>query len=268
MTTYANVEPRTAAMQRHHRKIDQVAAAVTLALAALCGAQIAIAAEKDWVVPRTSDGQPELQGYWTNTTVIPLERPADLGDKAFYTPEEAAAVTKERLAVEETEAGTAADVHYQLVDFGLDASQNEVAPNLRTSLVVDPPNGRIPAILPAAAARAKERVDYQRAHGFDSAKDRPLGERCILWGHQVPPIIPVGYNSNVRILQSPGFVAIQTEMLQDVRIVPLTDRPELSANVGQWLGDSHGRWEGDTLVVETSNFSGMTGARGSVPNLR
>ena len=268
MTTYANVEPKTAAMYGHRTKFAPVAAGVTLALAALCVTPAVLAAEKDWVVPRTSDGQPELQGYWTNTTVIPLERPVELGDKAFYTPEEAAAVMKERLAVEETEAGTAADVHYQLTDFALDASQNTVATNLRTSLVVDPPNGRIPAVLPAAAARAKERADYQRAHAFDSAKDRPLGERCMLWGHQVPPIIPVGYNSNVRILQTPGYVVIQTEMLQDPRIVPLTDRPELSANVGQWLGDSHGRWEGDTLVVETTSFSGMTGARGGVPNLR
>jgi hypothetical protein len=240
--------------------------AITVAAAMLIGGS-AMADDKKWAVPRTSDGQPDLQGYWTNNTVIPLERPAELGDKAFYNEEEAQAVRQERLAVEETEPGTAADVHYQLTDFALDHSQNTVVTNLRTSIVTDPPDGRIPEPLPDAVARAKARGDYAREHAFDSAQNRPLGERCIIWGHQGPPIIPVGYNSNVRIVQAPGYVVIQTEMLQDPRIVPLDGRPHVSGSIRQWVGDSRGHWEGDTLVVETTNYTGRTGARGRVPNL-
>jgi hypothetical protein len=257
---------------RSKTRLDRVlansCATATLCAAAFSASQNTFADESGWTVPRTSDGQPDLQGYWTNNTVIPLERPAELGDKALFTEEEVAAFMQQRLVPEETESGTAADVHYQLTDFGLDHSQNTVNVNLRTSLITDPADGRMPPPLPAAAASAKERTDYLRAHAFDSAQDRSLGERCILWSHQGPPIIPVGYNSNVRILQSPGYVVIQTEMLQDARMVPLDGRPHLSSGVRQWLGDSRGRWEGDTLVVETANYTGETGIRGSVPNLR
>ena len=256
------------AMNKPSGKSAAWSALAAFGIAALFGSQSALAEETNWTVPRTSDGQPDLQGYWTNNTVIPLERPIELGDKAFFTEEEVAAFMKERLVPEETESGTAADVHYQLTDFALDHSQNTVNVNMRTSLITDPPDGRIPAPLPAAAAQAKERTDYLRVHGFDSVQDRSLGERCILWAHQGPPIIPVGYNSNLRILQSPGYVVIQTEMLQDARIVPLDGRAHLSSGVRQLLGDSRGRWEGNTLVVETTNYTGRTGVRASVPNLR
>ena len=242
-------------------------AVAALGIAASLSSPTALADETRWTVPRTSDGQPDLQGYWTNNTVIPLERPAALGDKAFFTEEEVTLFMKERLVPEETEAGTTADVHYQLTDFALDHSQNTVNVNMRTSLITDPPDGRMPAPLPAALTKAKERTDYSRVHAFDSVQTRPLGERCIIWAHEGPPIIPVGYNSNLRIFQSPGYVVIQTEMLPDARIVPLDGRPHLSSGVRQWLGDSRGRWEGTTLIVETTNYTGRTGVRGSTPNL-
>jgi hypothetical protein len=255
-------------MNRPNRRPAAWSAIAALGILALSSSQSALTEETNWTVPRTSDGQPDLQGYWTNNTVTPLERPAELGDKAFFTEEEVAAFMKERLVPAETESGTAADVHYQLTDFALDHSQNTVNVNMRTSLITDPPDGRMPAPLPAAAVQAKERTDYLRVHGFDSVQDRSLGERCILWSHQGPPIIPVGYNSNLRILQSPGYVVIQTEMLQDARIVPVDGRAHLSSGVRQWLGDSRGRWEDNTLVVETTNYTGRTGVRASVPNLR
>ncbi|HEU4619565.1 MAG TPA: hypothetical protein VFV10_16130 [Gammaproteobacteria bacterium] len=233
-----------------------------------CGAQSAPSGwtnESSWT-GRTSDGQPSLQGYWTNATVVPLQRPEALGDKAFYTEQEAADYARKRLAPQRTQAGTTADVHYQLEDYALGNSASDIVKNLRTSLVVDPPNGRIPAALPEAAAKARERAEYQRVHAFDSAQDRSLSERCILWSHEIP-ILPVGYNSSLQIVQSRGYVVVMTEMMPDARIVPLGDRPALPSSVPQWLGDSRGHFEGDTLVVETTNFTGKTAVSGTDRNL-
>jgi hypothetical protein len=210
---------------------------------------------------RTSDGQPLLQGYWTNATVVPFERPVALGDKAFYTREEAAEFERKRLAPRETQEGTTADVHYQFSEYGLDRSAADLVDSLRTSLVVDPPNGRLPQPLPAAAKEARERAAYQKVHEFDSAKTLPLSERCILWPHEMP-IVPTGYNSDLQILQSRGYVVIMTEMMPDARIVPLDGRPPLPSAVPQWLGDSRGHWEGDTLVIETTDFTGKTAIQG------
>jgi hypothetical protein len=215
---------------------------------------------------QTSDGQPSIEGYWTNATVVPLQRPEALGDKAFYTEQEAADFARRRLAPAETQAGTTADVHYQLEDYALGNGSSGIVKNLRTSLVVDPPNGRIPDVVPAAAAKARERAEYQRAHAFDSAEDRSLSERCILWSHEIP-IVPVGYNSSLQIHQSRDYVVIITEMLPDPRIVPLDARPALPSSVPQWLGDGHGHWEGDTLVVETTGFTGKTAISGADRNL-
>jgi hypothetical protein len=236
--------------------------------AVACGAVLAASAavtvlgdDTAWTLPRTSDGQPLLQGYWTNTTVVPFERPGNVADRTNLTEEEARQRLRQSLTVNETEAGTAADVHYQLTDFGLDNSQNTVVLDTRTSLVVDPPNGRIPAALPAAVARGAERAAYQREHSFDSAQNRSLAERCIMWGHELP-ITPTIYNSNLQILQAPGYVAIVTEMMPDARIVPLDGRAPAPNAVRGYFGDSVGRWEGDELVVETTNLNGKTSMRG------
>jgi hypothetical protein len=189
---------------------------------------------------------------------VPLARPRELGDREFYTQEEAQKLLAEALVVEETEPGTAADVHYQLVDFGLDRSQNLVVSSLRTSIITDPPNGRLPEATPEARAAADARAAYRRAHGFDSAQDRPLAERCVVWPHEGPPTLPVGYNSNFQIMQTEDHLVVLIEMVHDARIIPL-DAGSATAGIPQYLGSSRGRWEGDTLVVETTDFSGKTG---------
>jgi len=217
---------------------------------------------------RTADGQPDLQGYWTNTTVIPLERPKELADKAFFTPEEAAAYAKNQLATPApTGPGTYADVHYNMAQFGLERSQTKVAANIRTSLIVDPPDGRVPAMTPEARDRNAERAARNKGHEFDAAENRSLGERCILWPNEGPPMMPVGYNSNLQIVQGPGYVAIMQEMIHDVRVIPTDGSPHIPSSIRQWMGDSRGHWEGDTLVVDTTNFTDKTAFRGSSENL-
>jgi hypothetical protein len=217
---------------------------------------------------RTPDGTPDLQGYWTATTVTPLERPKDLGDKAFFTPEEAAAYAKKQLATPEpTGPGTYADVHYNMAQFGLDKNQVKLASSIRTSLITDPPDGRVPPMLPEAVKRNAERAALNKGHEFDSAQNRSLSEQCILWPNEGPPMLPVGYNGNIQIVQSPGYVAILQEMIHDVRVIPTDGSPHLPADVRQWMGDSRGHWEGDTLVVDTTNFTDRTAFRGSSANL-
>jgi hypothetical protein len=218
--------------------------------------------------PRTADGQPDLQGYWTSTTVTPLERPKDLAGKAFFTPEEAAEYVKRELAhPEETGPGTYADVHYNMAQFGLEKKQTKVAANIRTSLITDPSDGRIPAMLPEARQRNADRAALNKGHEFDGAENRTLSERCIQWPSEGPPMMPAGYNSNLQIVQGPGYVAIMQEMIHDVRIVPTDGRPHLPSSVRLWTGDPRGHWEGDTLVVDTTNFTSKTAFRGSSENL-
>ena len=234
-------------------------APAALALVLVAGGTAAAERSK---LPRTSDGRPDLQGYWTNNTVVPLQRPPAYLGRAELTEDEARARIAKALETTEPEPGTDADVHYQLTDFGLDITQRKLNVDRRTSLITDPPDGRLPAPLPKAAAQAKERVDYQRAHAFDGPETRPLGERCLVWPHQGPPIMPTGYNSNIEIRQAPNYVVLITEMLPNPRVVPLDGRPHLPSDVKQWLGDSRGHWEGDTLVIETTNYSGRTQAPG------
>ena len=211
---------------------------------------------------------PDLSGYWTNTTVTPLERPKELAGKAFFTPAEAAEYAKRQLAQPEpTGPGTYADVHYNMAQFGLERSQSKVAANVRTSLITDPPDGRIPAMLPEARKRIADRAAQNKGHEFDGPENRGLAERCIMWGNEGPPMMPVGYNSNLEIVQGPGYVAIMQEMIHDVRMIPTDGSPHLPSNVRQWMGDPRGHWEGDTLVVDTTNFTDKTAFRGSSANL-
>ena len=219
-------------------------------------------------LPRTPDGHPDLQGYWTNTTVTPLERPKDLGTKAFFTPEEAAAYEKKKLADNgPTGPGTYADVHYNMAQFGLEKSQSKVAANIRTSLITDPPDGRIPPMTPEARERNAARIAKNKGHEFDSAENRSLGERCILWPNEGPPMMPVGYNSNLQIVQGEGYVAVLQEMIHDARVIPTDGRPHVASNIREWMGDSTGHWEGDTLVVDTTNFRPETAFHGASENL-
>jgi hypothetical protein len=234
-------------------------------------ATLSLAAQtKPWKVPRTPDGQPDLQGFWTNNSYTPLERPKGV-TKEYFTKEEAAEMQKRAAAEEseQTEPGTIADVHYDFTQFGLDRNQSPFAMNLRTSLIVDPPDGKLPPMNAAGQKRAAERAELAKRVGrWDSAQSNDLDDRCTVFAGAGPPMMPQGYNSNYQIVQTPGYVMILFEMAHDVRLVPLDGRPHLPSNVKNWLGDSRGRWEGDTLVVETTNFNGKNPLRGSSEQMR
>ena len=146
--------------------------------------------------------------------------------------------------------------------------EHSVVSTRRTSLIVDPPDGRIPPLTPEAQKKAAARAEARRLHPADGPEDRSLADRCIVRGTAGPPMLPAGYNNNYQILQTPEHVAILIEMIHDARIIPLDGRPHLARKIRQWLGDSRGRWEGNTLVVETTNFTDKTNFRGSGENLR
>jgi len=230
----------------------------------------ASAQTKKWTPPRMADGHPDLQGFWTNNTYTSLERPRNVS-KEFYTREEALELEK-KAADEETEQtvpGTVADVHYDFTQFSLDRNQSAHALNLRTSMIVDPVDGKLPPLTAEGQKRAAERAELAKRVGrWDSAQSNDLDDRCIIFQGAGPPMLPQGYNSNYQIVQTPGYVMILFEMAHDTRIIPLDARPHVSRNIRQWTGDSRGHWEGDTLVIETTNFNGKNPLRGSSENLR
>jgi hypothetical protein len=261
----------------NHRLLAALAALVTVMvlLTAPMSAQApaAKASAKVYVAPRTPDGQPDLQGVWSNATSVPLERPKELGSREYYTEEEYAKLQAAAAARQEqnrengrnTTPGTVADVHYDLSQFGLDI--REQAKDLRTSLITGP-EGRVPPMIPAAQKRLQERAAFQREHGFDGPENRGMGERCIYWPSEGPPMLSPGYNSDLEIVQGPGYVAIEQEMIHDVRVIPTDNRPHLPSAIRQWFGNSVGHWEGDTLVVETTNFNDRPAFRNATQNLR
>ena len=225
---------------------------------------------KAWTPPHTKDGQPDLQGIWSNAVLTPLERPADLAGKQVFTEQEAAAwvkQTRERNNMDRRDgAGTDADVGRAYNDFWWDRGTT-IVKTRRTSLVVDPPDGRIPALTPEAQKRAADRNQARRLHPADGPEDRPLMERCILLNSAGPPMVPSAYNNNYQIVQTPGAVLILNEMIHDVRVIPTDGRPHLPSSIRQWMGDSRGHWEGNTLVVDTTNFTDKSNFRGSGENL-
>jgi len=202
--------------------------------------------------PRTPDGRPDLQGTWDFRTLTPLERPDTLSGKDVLTSEEAVQL-EERAAQNrvdrEPPKGNPGTYNQFWFDFG-----TRVTPTNRTALIVDPPDGKVPAMTPDGQKRAQERAEKMRRPAT-GPEDRALYERCILGFNSGPPIIPNGYNNNVELLQRRDYIVIFTEMVHDARIVPMDGRPHLPSNVRQWSGDSRGRWDGDTLVVETTNFT-------------
>jgi len=227
-------------------------------------------AAKVYKAPRTPDGQPDLQGFWTNSTYTPLERPKGV-TKEFYTPEEARDVVKRaaNAEAEQTAPGTIADVHYDFTQFGLDRSQGQLSSSLRTSLIFDPADGKIPSMTPQGLKRATEAVEYRKRVGrWDSAEANDLDDRCLIMLGAGPPMLNSGYNSNYQIVQAPGYVMILVEMIHDVRIIPLDGRPHVSPRIRQWIGDARGHWEGETLVIETTNFNGKNPLRNSSENMR
>ena len=243
-------------------------ALVGVLAASICAGQ-GLAVKKAWTPPRTADGQPDLQGVWTNATITPLERPADLAAKASFTQAEAAAYEKrivENANVDRRRTDIAQDVGLAYNEAWWDRGTH-VVKTLRTSLIVDPADGKLPALTADGERRAAALAEQRRLHPADGPESRSLAERCILWATAGPPMMPGPYNDNYQILQAPGYVAIVVEMIHDVRIIPIDARPHLPSNVRQWLGDSRGHWEGNTLVVETTNFTGKTRFRGASENM-
>jgi len=205
-----------------------------------------------WAAPRTSWGDPDLQGTWNNGTITPLERPRGAGEKALLTKAEEEEINDQsdtRASVENRPRDAAQDVELAYDQVWWDRGKSIG----RTSLIVQPTDGRLPPLTPRGEKLMAEREAARAARGaFDSWTDRPLQERCILY-HGVPPL-PTGYNNNYEITQAPGVVAILHEEIHEVRIIPLDGRPHAGSSIRQWMGDSRGHWEGDTLVVETTNF--------------
>jgi hypothetical protein len=206
------------------------------------------ATSKKWTPPRTPDGQPDLQGMWTNATITPFERPAALAGKPFLTEDEAAAM-EERAADQRANADRAprpGDVG-SYNDFWFDAGTKVVATR-QTSLVVDPPDGRVPV-----TAAAEQKRDHNLT-SVDSYESMSPWDRCITRGPG--GMFPAGYNNAYKIVQTPGYVVILYEMIHEARVIPVDGRPHVDESVRQWTGDPRGRWEGSTLVVETTNFNG------------
>ncbi|MBV8732777.1 MAG: hypothetical protein JO336_23445 [Acidobacteriia bacterium] len=222
-------------------------------------AHIAAATQKHWVPARTPDGHPDMQGYWTNATYTPLERPKELGTKEFFTEAEAAAFEKQRLKQDNSQS--ADDVHYDNAIWQGENYQKTVS-NLRTSLIFDPPDGRIPPLSEEGKKQAaNQAAAARRRQAAESAQDRSLAERCIAWGNEGPPMLGSTYNANLQIVQPPGAFVITHEIIHGARIIPTTGQPPLPASIHQLGGDSRGHWEGDTLVVDSANFNDETNFR-------
>ena len=213
-----------------------------------------------WTLAHLPDGQPDFQGYWTNATYTPLERDRDLGAKEFFTPDEAVAYAKKREQIENNQPKD--NIHY---DDRIWQNENyaKVLSRNRTSLIYDPPDGRIPDLTPAAQAVVAARTEYNRTHGPSDAVDsRSLGERCISWGNEGPPMVGSTYQANLQFVQTKSQFVVRHEIMHGVRIIPVDGRPHLAKNIRLLLGDSRGHWEGDTLVVDTTNYTDRTPFRG------
>jgi hypothetical protein len=267
-----------------HRLFASIAAAVTASVmlcaqtpasgqtapAAAKAANATAGTNKAWMPPRTANGHPDLQGIWSNSTETPLERPNGLGAKEFYTDAELADLMKkdrDRLALNKedgrpTEPGTNADVHYDYTQYGLDRGQAKLTWNHRTSLIVGE-RGTLPPMLPEARKRNADIAAKNRGHELDGPEDLSLSSRCIVDAQESVPMLSSNYNNNIQIVQGDQVVAILNEMNHSVRIVRMDGRPHLPAGVRQFRGDSIGHWEGDRLVVDSTNFTARNPFHGS-----
>jgi hypothetical protein len=236
-------------------------------------ASATLPAQGKWVAPRTADGHPDLQGVWNFSTITPLERPAEFADKPFLTDEEAKNLerrTMERSNRDNRDQSSAeADLGGAYNEFWWDRGVHAARVNgkTRTSLIVDPPDGKVPALTPDGQARADARAEARRLHPADGPEDRSLAERCLLF-NAGPPMLSGPYNNYVQLFQTRDHVVIFNEMVHHVRVVPIDGRPHLPSSIRLWQGDPRGRWDGNTLVVETTNFTDKTNVRGSGDRLR
>ena len=253
------------------RVIFVASIAAVLAAAVPAGAQDSL---------RTAWGDPNLGGVWDFRTITPLERPEEFADREFLTAEEAARAEQEvvdrnqDLLEREAERTEAADQVDRRSDgspgfynnFWLDRGTRTIG-TLRTSLVIDPPNGQVPELSPEGQERADARRAYREEHPADTYVDRSTSDRCLLGSTAGPPSTPGGYNQNMQVFQTPDHVALVTEMVHTHRIVPLDDRPALNEDMRQWSGSSRGYWDGDTLVIETRHFNNARRWRGTTGNM-
>ena len=245
----------------------------------LAQAPAAARASNTWSPPRLPDGQFDLEGVWDFSTITPLERPGGLGNKQTFTDEEAVAFEREenqrqnRDLIDAKKGGgqylPGSVIPYN--EFWYERG-NKIIGDKRTALIVDPPDGRIPPLTPEAQQRLDAQAAIARDEQLglvraDSPQSRSLADRCILGFNAGPPMTPGAYNNYVQITQSSGLVTLLVEMVHDVRIIPVDGRPHLPSGIRQYKGDSRGRWDGRTLVIETKNFLRETAFRGSSANL-
>ena len=244
---------------------------ITGGAVALLAATSILAQSKAVKAPRTADGHPDLQGVWSNATRTPLERPAEFAGKATISDAEAKAWEQnEHQAWQELDGTSEGPLHkqkgsegtgaYNVLFYDMGNGLARIDGVKHTSMVIDPPDGKIPPMLPQARAR-------MHPQDFDDVKDRGLSERCIITSMAGPPMLPTLYNNNYQIVQTPDAIMILVEEIHDVRIIHMNAQHK-PANVRQWTGDSIGHWEGDTLVVETTNFTDQTHFRGSSKDLK
>jgi len=248
---------------------------VTLCVAAAClavtthpaSAQKASRPTDESRVPRRVDGRPDLEGVWDFRSITPLQRPAELRDKAVLTAEEVATLEKRAASASGDRPPTPGNVG-SYNSFWIDSGA-KVVDGTRTSIIVDPPDGRLPPLVPGVVRQVGSYMDNwmpgkrpvrYRGGGLypEGPEDRGLAERCLVGFNSGPPVLPGGYNQNVQIFQTSGHVVLFHEMVHDARIVPLDGRPHVRDGIRQWMGDSRGRWEGDTLVIESTNFTDKT----------
>jgi hypothetical protein len=254
-----------------------LAGTILIALAAVSSAQTSTGSA--YKVPRLRDGHPDLQGTWTTQTFTPLQRPKRYAGQEFLTDAEAAELikllSKEGVDPLVTNIFGASDeerakrveqndeTHYNNADW-LATARPKTLSSRRTSLIFDPPDGLIPPQTPEGQKRAAAR---RALAGFDSYETRPAQERCIVWTHEGPPMMPPPYNDILQILQMPGYVIVYRELATAPRIIPMDGRPHPPGQIRNWSGHSVGRWEGDTLVVDTTNFNDKAAIQGSGPDL-
>lgn len=258
---------------------------VTVLMLPLAGVTVTAQSDTDaqFSMPHTAWGHPDLQGTWTMETFTPLQRPEHLGDKAFYSEEELEELRElltaegvdplagNVLAIEDEQEReerlfqTNRDdtyVHYDN-ELWLRGNTPKGLSSNRTSLIVDPPNGQLPARTEEAAMGVATRREARTGREFDSLEMRPMQERCVVWSHEGPPMLPPPYNDLMHIMQTPDYVAFVPELrTNQPRLVPLDGGSHISSKIEQFSGDSRGRWEGDTLVVETTNFTDKTRFQG------
>jgi hypothetical protein len=248
------------------------AAAFTLCLSA---APSCAQATREYTPPRTAWGAPAIDGLWDFRTLTPLERPRDLRDQAFFSPEEARAFRERtlRLLDVDNRAGVPGrlDVEGAYNSFWWDWG-TELTEDLRTSLIVDPPDGRLPPLTDAAKTRRQDQARQRTPPNRDlvsftvgpevflpeGPESVGLSERCLVGFNAGPPLTPSAYNNNLRIVQTRDYVVLVTEMIHDARVIPLDGRPHLPKSMSRWYGDGRGRWDGDTLVIETTGFTDKT----------